>query len=147
MELYGQTNEVKAKKRGNFSKFYVFKGNPTDPTDFSIKFTDDTQVYEPKLDLQAKIQMLRQWSRNFFRENTLLKMNWFGTKQIHVCGNQQSKDFDMILRLKGVKNTNKDALVVLEMTDSKNQSFFLQFPRRNEFKIGDVMKIRSVQKM
>lgn len=145
LELYPSTNEIKAKKRGNFSKFYVFNGNPPESSDLSIKATDDAEPYVPKPELGNRIQLLRRWSRGFFRENSLLKMNWFGGLKMSIGA--QTRDLDMILRLKSIKNTNKEQLVVLEMTDSRNQSFFLQYPRKNEFRVGDVMKIRSVQKM
>ena len=61
--------------------------------------------------------------------------------------NNQTVDFDMILRLKNIKATNNNALVVFELNDGKNQSFFLQYSKENDFKVGDVMKIRSIIKL
>jgi len=149
LELYSQTNEIKARKRGPFSKFYIFKGNPSDPADFSIKSTDDPEEYEVKEELSERIKLLRQWSRGFFRDNSLTKMNWWGNLKLNVGSPLAAqRDFDMILRLKSMKNTNKENMVMLELTDAKNQTFYMQFVgKTNEFKLGDVMKIRSVEKM
>lgn len=139
-------NEVKAKKRGSFSKYYVFDGHPEDPKDFEAKASDDPQEYVAKPALLLRIQELRKWSFNFFSKHSLLQMNWFGSFKIDTSS-LQTKDFDMILRLHRVKETNTANLVVFELVDAANHTFFLQYSKEHSFNVGDLMKIRSISKM
>lgn len=136
---------MKAKKRGNFSKYYLFDGSTSDFDNYDIKGTDDIEEYETNPLVQLRIQELRRWNKVFFSKQTLMKMNWFGGLKIDIT--QPFKDFDMILKLKNIKNSNNPTLVVFEMVDANNQSFFLQYSKENYFKVGNIMKIRSIIKL
>jgi hypothetical protein len=64
--------EVKAKKKGGFSKYFIFDGLKDD---FQIKYTD-FQEGDPKAfseETTRKIQSLRVWSRQFFSEHSSFK--------------------------------------------------------------------------
>jgi len=74
-------------------------------------------------------------------------MNWFGGFIINTKEKNQTNDFDMILKLKNIKATNDQKLAVFELVDAKINSFFLQYNKENDFKVGDVMKIRSIIKL
>lgn len=69
-EKYGNSDEVKGRKKGGFSKFYVFDGASND---FNIKYTDN--LNDPTISEETKIiiQEKRVWAREFFRNNSRMK--------------------------------------------------------------------------
>lgn len=71
-------------------------------------------------------------------------MNWFGTLQIDMF--KVKSDFDMILKLVSQHQTN-NGLVNFVLADALDQKFYLQYNDNSHFKVGDILKIRSIAKM
>ena len=137
-------NEVKAKKKSH-SKFMIFDGSPA-CRDYHLLNPSKREVFASDKAIQREIDRLREFNRNFFAQNSLTDLKWFGKLTINFS-QCDTGDTDLILRLVDKTDVLPNNVITYTLQDARGQKFYLQLEPRQKLDRGDLLKVRSICKI
>ena len=144
----GQKTIVKGKQNKSCSEWQLFDGRMSANSGTVGKSrTIPTTLFREE---NEQLKKLREWSHNFFSNNSILDLSWYQTElPLHIKNEDicEMKDIDLVLKVIGDVKIIANGLSYhkLVFTDEQKKLYFSEVQNSSfDFSIGDVVKVRSV---